>query len=96
MNVGFFPVLDLVTGLKNEDDVLLVDVGGSIGHDLSEFHRKWSQTPGRLVLQDLPDVVDKAVSLPSRIQAMPHDFFTEQPVKGMSRVSSHPRHLGYI
>lgn len=91
MDVGFFPVLDLVMGVKTED-VLLVDLGGSIGHDLSEFDRKWSQTPGRLVLQDLPDVVDQAPSLPSRIEAMHHDFFTEQPVKGMPYLS---RYLGY-
>lgn len=91
MDVGFFPVLDLVMQVKS-DDVLLVDMGGSIGHDLSEFDRKWSQTPGRLILQDLPEVVDQAPALPSRIEKMYHDFFTEQPIKGMSCMF---RHLGY-
>lgn len=84
MDVGFYPVLDLVMGVKYTDEILLVDVGGSVGHDLSEFHRKWPETSGRLILQDLPDVVDQAreMSLPHRIEIMPHDFFKEQPIKG--------------
>lgn len=83
MDAGFYPVSQLAQGLKHED-VLLVDVGGSVGHDLSEFQRKWSDMPGRLVLQDLPDVIEQAQSmlLHPRIEATAHDFFTEQPIKG--------------
>ncbi|ODM14728.1 hypothetical protein SI65_09917 [Aspergillus cristatus] len=84
MDVGFYPVPELVKELKESDGVLLVDVGGSLGHDLSEFQRKWPDMPGRLVLQDLPAVVEQAqsMSLHPRVEVMPHDFFTEQPVKG--------------
>lgn len=56
MGAGFHPVPDRVMELKNADDILLVDVGGSVGNDLSEFHRKWPSMSARLVLQDLPDV----------------------------------------
>jgi len=90
MDVGFYPVPELVMDLKESDDVLLVDVGGSLGHDLSEFQRKWPDMPGRLVLQDLPAVVEQAqsMSLHPRVEVMPHDFFTEQPVKGrLSQIS---------
>lgn len=87
MDVGFYPVPTLTEGTNiTKDDVLLVDMGGSMGHDLSEFRRKWPQIPGRAVLQDLPEVVKQAISmnLPSSIETMSHDFFTEQPIKGMS------------
>lgn len=87
MDVGFYPVPTLTEGTNiTKDDVLLVDMGGSMGHDLSEFRRKWPQIPGRAVLQDLPEVVKQAnsMNLPSSIETMSHDFFTEQPIKGMS------------
>jgi hypothetical protein len=84
MDQGFYPVMErLVEGAGIEDqDVLLVDMGGSIGHDLSEFRRKWPDAPGRLVLQDLPQVIQGAKGLHSSIELMAHDFFREQPIKG--------------
>jgi hypothetical protein len=59
MDPGCYPVREQLTGgaVIDEKDVLLVDVGGSFGHDLSDFRRKWPDLPGRLVLQDLPEVV---------------------------------------
>lgn len=91
MDAGFYDVPSLFSNVAR-DDVLLVDVGGSMGHDLSEFRRKWSDAPGRLVLQDLPDVVAqaKAGQLHPSIEAMEHDFFTEQPIKGMVSSSITP------
>ncbi|OQE47057.1 hypothetical protein PENCOP_c001G01827 [Penicillium coprophilum] len=81
---GFYPVQEqLVDGVTiGKDDVLLVDVGGSFGHDLSDFRRKWPGAPGRLVLQDLPEVVVSVQDLHPSIEVTGHDFFTEQPVKG--------------
>ena len=43
---------------------------------------KFPEAPGRLILQDLPVVIDAIKELPSKIERMPHDFHTEQPVKG--------------
>ncbi|KAK6223418.1 hypothetical protein LQW54_000536 [Pestalotiopsis sp. IQ-011] len=37
--------------------VLLVDVGGGIGHDLQELKSKHPDLPGKLVLQDQPQVI---------------------------------------
>ncbi|CAG7953768.1 unnamed protein product [Penicillium nalgiovense] len=84
MDPGFYPVQEqLIDGVTiGSDDVLLVDVGGSFGHDLSDFRRKWPGLPGRLVLQDLPEVVDSVKDLHPSIEVTSHDFFTEQPVKG--------------
>ena len=40
--------------------------------------------PGRLILQDLPKVVEQArtMNLDPVIELMNHGFFTEQPIKG--------------
>ena len=83
MDPGYYPVIErLAEGAKaDKDAVLLVDVGGSNGHDLEQFHKKHPDVPGRLVLQDLPDIIAQAKpSAP--IEATVHDFFTPQPVKG--------------
>ncbi|KAL5359718.1 S-adenosyl-L-methionine-dependent methyltransferase [Aspergillus floccosus] len=71
MDQGFYPVMErLVEGADIKDqDVLLVDMGGSIGHDLSEFREKWPDAPG-------------AKGLHRSIEPMAHDFLTEQPIKG--------------
>jgi hypothetical protein len=84
MDSGFYDVPALIKAV-GEEDALLVDMGGSVGHDLSEFRRKWSDAPGRLVLQDLPKVLEQArtMSLHPSIEIMDHDFFTEQPVRGI-------------
>ncbi|KAL4920630.1 S-adenosyl-L-methionine-dependent methyltransferase [Aspergillus aurantiobrunneus] len=84
MDAGFYPVQEqLIQGTAiGADDVLLVDVGGSFGHDLLDFRLKWPSVPGRLVLQDLPEVVSSVGDLHPSIDVMGHDFFTEQPVKG--------------
>lgn len=64
-------------------DVLLVDVGGNRGHDLVKLKTKYPKLSGRLILQDLPDVVAHAFldSEDMAIEAMPHDFFQPQPVR---------------
>ncbi|KAI9926121.1 hypothetical protein MW887_004583 [Aspergillus wentii] len=83
MDKGFYPVQErLLDGARTGDeDVLLVDVGGNKGHDTDEFRSKWPGTGGRLVLQDIPAVLDEAEGL-NGVDVMVHDFFTEQPVKG--------------
>lgn len=84
MNADFFPVRErLVKGAKSEDDsVFIVDIGGSIGHDLAEFATKHPDTPGRLVLQDLPVVLGQIATLDAKIERMAYDFYTEQPLSG--------------
>lgn len=90
MDAGFFPVQEkLIDNLEqSKDAVLLVDIGGSFGHDIGEFHRKFPDAPGQLILQDLPVVIDQVTTLDSKIQRMKYDFFTEQPIKGKSVIFS--------
>ena len=90
--LDWFPVrerlLDHFQGLPvaqdfPDQDVLLVDMGGSLGQDIKALARKiGADVQCRLVLQDLPSVVQKAKDLDHRIEAQGHDFFSPQPVKG--------------
>lgn len=82
---GFYPVKErLLEGfdLGNNDAVLLVDLGGGIGHYTEQFRSGFPDAPGRLILQDLPVVLGQVQGLHPRIERMEYDFFTEQPVKG--------------
>ena len=84
--VDWFPVQQqLLDGFKaDEEAVLLVDVAGGRGHDIALFKNKFPQAPGRLVLQDLPRVIDDVENLHEGIERCSHDFFTPQPIKGQS------------
>lgn len=77
-------VKSLFSNLKTDKDaVLLVDVGGDSGIDTTRFHNAHPDIPGRLILQDLPGTIkqlDQDALKP--VEAMPHDFFTPEPVKG--------------
>ncbi|KAH6975692.1 S-adenosyl-L-methionine-dependent methyltransferase [Ilyonectria destructans] len=94
MDPEVYPVQDnLISDFDHEGDnrkpVMLVDIGGSYGHDLAEFRRKYPDAPGRLILQDLPRVLDKITSLEEDIERMPYDFLTPQPIKGARAYYTH-------
>ncbi|KAK7182251.1 hypothetical protein DPSP01_006969 [Paraphaeosphaeria sporulosa] len=62
----------------------VVDVGGSKGEYGIAIARKYPQI--KVVIQDLPDVIEKAQSsapadLGDRVEFMAHDFLTDQPIK---------------
>ncbi|OHW92252.1 catechol o-methyltransferase [Colletotrichum incanum] len=79
-----FPVKErLIDGADQSPEApFFVDIGGSIGHDIMEFHSIHPNTPGKLILQDLPVVIGQIKQLDPAVTAMGHDFLTEQPVKG--------------
>ncbi|PYI09955.1 S-adenosyl-L-methionine-dependent methyltransferase [Aspergillus sclerotiicarbonarius CBS 121057] len=78
---NFFPVEEKMGDAK-DSDVLLVDVGGSQGGDITAFQQTFPHLQGRLVLQDLPIVINAMTEFPTGIECQGHDFFDEQPVKG--------------
>lgn len=71
---------------RDSDAVLFVDIGGNWGHEVASFHQSHPDMPGRLILQDLPTMIEKVERKdpPSGIELMKYDFFTPQPVKGRS------------
>jgi hypothetical protein len=80
---GFYPVQERLSGTydPNSSDVLLVDVGGGTGHDLRELKDKHPFLPGRLILQDQPDVIATVKDFEGVFEPTSYDFFTPQPVR---------------
>jgi demethylsterigmatocystin 6-O-methyltransferase len=63
------------------EDVIFVDVGGSIGHQCKALREKYPDLQGRVILQDLAHTIRGRIEYPG-VEGMAHDFFDEQPVKG--------------
>ena len=73
----------LLDGARKDDDVvLLVDIGGNVGHDVAAFHRAFPHAPGKLILQDSPAVIGSITQLDESIEKQNHDYFSPQPVVG--------------
>lgn len=72
----------------DEESVLLVDVGGGNGKDITNFATAvaGSHTSARLVLQERAEVVDALAAsrsqLPAQVELMAHNFFEANPVHG--------------
>ncbi|KAF2823177.1 O-methyltransferase [Ophiobolus disseminans] len=78
----YYPVKErLITG-ADDGTPFLVDIGGGSGHDVEGLREAFEgQLPGKLVLQDRPEIVEIAKLGPGA-EGIAHDFMTEQPVKG--------------
>lgn len=76
--------------LNSSDDLpTLVDVGRSVGRsfqEIMEIYPNLAKHPGKVVLRDLKVPIEQermAGKLPPGVKTIEHDFFTEQPVKGL-------------
>ena len=67
---------------RSNDRVLFVDVGGGRGESLRTFRRGHPDLIGRVVIEDLPKVIEGQKD-EEGVEAIAHDFCTPQPVKGM-------------
>lgn len=85
-----YPVKErLIDELKMDgDSSVFVDIGGGTGQILEDFHTSVPDYAGRLVLQELPEVINAVVASgsklaqDSRFELQTHDFFTRQPIRG--------------
>lgn len=68
-------------GSTDPSQVLLVDIGGGLGYDLVAFHARFPNLPGKLILQDLPTVINDIQELSRAFERTIYDFFTPQPIK---------------
>lgn len=64
-----------------QDSVLLVDVGCGCGRALMQLRRQRPDIEGRIVAQDLPEVI-AGREIDEGIENMTYDFLDPQPVKG--------------
>ena len=84
---GSVPVTDFT--LSDADvragRVMVVDVGGAAGHQMLALRAAFPELKGGLVVQDVGmmiEQVDREQAEASGLEAMVHDFYTAQPVKG--------------
>lgn len=75
---------ELGTDEVQDTDVVIVDIGGGRGQALESIKAAFPRLKGRMVLQDVPDVIEeaKAGGLPSFIEPMAVSFFERQPIEG--------------
>lgn len=66
-----------------EPKPFFVDVGGGYGHQCKRLLETYPNLHGRLVLQDLPEAVEKLSPIDG-VKAQAQDFFQKQPIEGMS------------
>jgi len=89
VTIGIYPFAEELGKYATDDTVTIVDVGGGRGHILRQIKESSPGLKGRFILQDRDEVIeDNKKSLISHgIEAMAHDFFKPQPVKGLSMFS---------
>lgn len=66
----------------HSDRVALVDVGGGRGQYLARLMKENPGLPGRYILQDLQHSIDPLKGTCHPFEAMAHDMFRPQPIKG--------------
>ena len=72
---------NLGTNAEDKDRVLFVDVGGGRGEALRKFRRSHPELRGRVIIEDLPKVIE-GQEVDDGVEAIAHDFFTPQPIPG--------------
>jgi hypothetical protein len=66
---------------SQEDDILIVDIGGGRGKILNDLRTTRPDLKGRMIVQDLPKEIDGREPFPG-VETLAHDFFTPQPIHG--------------
>ncbi|KAI1264328.1 S-adenosyl-L-methionine-dependent methyltransferase [Xylariaceae sp. FL1019] len=86
---SFLDVLDFEEEFAqgvSDDDTVFVDIGGSMGHQCVALRKKCPKLMGKVVLQDLPETIEKVKREPLDgfvdIETRAYDFFTPQLLKG--------------
>ena len=81
-----YPIEEETRGWDPEAPIF-VDIGGGIGHHCAELKAKYPKLPGKVYLQDLADTIKQARPTPG-VEAMEHDMFKPQPIKGNAVIQS--------
>jgi hypothetical protein len=84
--VGFASIFDFlgVIGplVTSDEQVALVDIGGSQGHVLEDVKRFLPDLKGRLILEELPETL-ASVTVPDGVEAVAYNFLESlQPING--------------
>lgn len=80
--IEHYPVLsEIHSFIPPLTSALLVDVGGGFGQQAIAFRQKFADAPGRIIVQDIPETLDRAKPAEG-IEFQVQDFFKQQQVKG--------------
>ena len=71
------------------DHVIIVDIGCGHGRAVAEFRKDRQDLRGRIVVQDLPEVIENRPFV-DWIEKMAHYFLLPQPIKGEFWIYSTP------
>ncbi|GKZ99987.1 hypothetical protein AnigIFM60653_007047 [Aspergillus niger] len=84
VTMGLYPFTQELGPLASDDTVTLVDIGGGRGHVIRQIKETEPELKGRFILQDQASVIkDNGDEIQRHgIEAMGHDFFKPQPIKG--------------
>ncbi|KAE8375431.1 S-adenosyl-L-methionine-dependent methyltransferase [Aspergillus bertholletiae] len=82
--VDWYPVQERILDsyIGTSDDPLIVDVAGGSGRDILAFQRRFPHAEGRLILEDLPAVVNDDHFRGQALEKVAYDVFTPQPIQG--------------
>ncbi len=80
-----------VASNSTPEEVIFVDVGGGIGTQCLNLRTHFPHLKGRVILQDLATPIKQALPVDG-MEAMVHDFWTEQPVKGLFHSKQNRKH----
>ncbi|KAK6196489.1 hypothetical protein LQW54_011482 [Pestalotiopsis sp. IQ-011] len=79
--LSVYPVLNQTAELRDHQRALFVDIGGGDGHLGDEFQRKFSDIPGRIINEDMPEALARR-NPASTIEHRAYDFTQPQPIIG--------------
>ncbi|PIG88503.1 O-methyltransferase [Aspergillus arachidicola] len=82
--IGLYPFAEELSNLADDNTTTIVDVGGGRGHILRQIKKSAPELKGKFILQDQASVIadNGTETQPYGIEAMAHDFFQPQPIKG--------------
>ena len=67
---------------SKESNVFVLDIAGCGGYDLSSCAKRYPDVPGRLILQDVPDVINNLENSHEDVKRMIYNVVTLQPMEG--------------
>ena len=87
--VDIFPFEKEVGQHASDDKALFVDIGSGFGSQSALVRDRFPHLKGKIIMQDQQQTIDSlSANPPTGIETQVYDFYTPQPVKGMSQTLS--------
>lgn len=87
--IDVFPFEQEVGQNTTDNTTLFVDIGGGFGSQSALIRNKFSHLKGKVIMQDQAQAIDTVSANPiPGVDAQVYDFYTPQPVQGMSCIIS--------